>query len=55
MKDGVTLGINIMLAQLYNGKISKINEKLFKENKHKQQNNSNNGVLGHIYNCDKEY
>jgi hypothetical protein len=38
MKDGVILDINIMLAQSYNGKISKKNEKLFKENKHKQQN-----------------
>ena len=44
-----------MLALSYKGKISRKNEKLFKENKHTttQQKRSNIHVLEHIHNCDK--
>jgi len=45
-----------MLAQSHDGKISRKNEKLFKENKHTttKPKNSNNDVLGHTYNCDNK-
>lgn len=50
MKDGVTQDISIMLAQSYNGKIYRKNEKLFRENKQTttKSKKSNNGGLGHI-------
>jgi len=44
-----------MLALSYNGKISRNNDKLSKENKHTttKPNSNKNGVLEYKHNCDK--
>jgi ribosomal protein S17E len=45
-----------VLAQAYNGKISRKNEKLFRENNMTtiKSKNSKNGVQGYIHHCDKK-